>query len=70
LKNKHCFACLSKIAVEKEILEGKLFKVDVKKFECHREFYMIYHKNKFHSGLFDKFTFFAKKMITQILEKK
>ncbi|MDD3775725.1 MAG: LysR family transcriptional regulator [Sulfurovaceae bacterium] len=70
LRSKSCFACLSKIAVEKEIADGRLHKVDVKKFECHREFYMIYHKNKFHSGLFDKFTFFAKKMITQILEKK
>ena len=30
LQNKHCLACLSKIAVEKEISEGKLFKVDVK----------------------------------------
>ncbi|MDD5406286.1 MAG: LysR family transcriptional regulator [Sulfurovaceae bacterium] len=70
LQNKNCLSCLSKIAVENELKDGKLYKVDVKKFECHREFYMIYHKNKFHSGLFDKFTFFAKKMITQILEGK
>jgi DNA-binding transcriptional LysR family regulator len=70
LQNKNCLSCLSKIAVEEEIKDGRLFKVDVKKFECHREFYMIYHKNKFHSGLFDKFTFFAKKMIAQILEGK
>jgi hypothetical protein len=47
-----------------------LFQVDVKKFDCKREFFMIYHKNKFKSGLFDKFTFFAKKMMAQILEDK
>ena len=70
LQNKTTYACLSKIAVDREIKDGKLFRVDVKKFECKREFFMIYHKNKFKSGLFDKFTFFAKKMMAQILEDK
>lgn len=70
LKGRQCFACISKIAVEKEIAEGTLFAVPVKKFECKREFLMIFHKDKYHSELFDKFTFFAKKMISQMLEEK
>ncbi len=70
LQNKNSYAGLSKIAVNKEIQEKKLFRVDVKDFECNREFFMIYHKNKFKSGLFEKFTFFAKKMIAQMLDGK
>ncbi len=70
LQNKTTYACLSKIAVDREIKDGKLFQVNVKKFDCKREFFMIYRKNKFKSDLFDKFTFFAKKMMSEILEAK
>ncbi|HHO42450.1 MAG TPA: LysR family transcriptional regulator [Epsilonproteobacteria bacterium] len=70
LKDRVCFACLSKIAVEKEIEEGTLYEVPVKKFECKRDFLMIFHKDKYHSELFDKFTHFVKKMIAQTLESK
>jgi hypothetical protein len=54
--------------VENELKEEKLFKVDVKKFECTRDFLMIYHKDKYHSVLFEKFLFFSKKLMVQMAD--
>jgi len=68
LKNRECLTCISKISVEKELAEGKLFQVDIKNFECQRDFLMIYHKDKYHSTLFEKFVYFSKKLIKQMLE--
>jgi DNA-binding transcriptional LysR family regulator len=70
LKGKDAFSCLSKVAVEEDIKAGKLYQVPVKKFDCKREFSMVYHKDKFHSELFDKFTFFTKKMMASMIEEK
>jgi len=55
LKNRECLTCISKISVEKELQEKKLFEVSVKNFECKRDFLMIYNKDKYHSTLFEKF---------------
>jgi DNA-binding transcriptional LysR family regulator len=68
LANRECLTCISKISVENELKEGKLFKVDVKKFECTRDFLMIYHKDKYHSVLFEKFLFFSKKLMVQMAD--
>ncbi len=68
LMNRECLTCISKISVRNEIAEGKLFQVDVKKFDCKRDFLMIYHKDKYHSTLFEKFLFFSKKLMMQMLE--
>ncbi|PHS32211.1 MAG: LysR family transcriptional regulator [Sulfurovum sp.] len=68
LKNRECLTCISKISVEKELAEGKLFQVDIKNFECQRDFLMIYHKDKYHSTLFEKFVYFSKKLMIQMLE--
>jgi DNA-binding transcriptional LysR family regulator len=68
LKNRECLTCISKISVDKELQEGKLFKVPVKNFECKRDFLMIYHKDKYHSTLFEKFLFFSKKLMVQMLD--
>jgi DNA-binding transcriptional LysR family regulator len=67
LKNRECLTCISKISVDKELQEGKLFRVPIKSFECKRDFLMIYHKDKYHSSLFEKFVFFSKKLMTQML---
>ena len=67
LKNRDCLTCISKISVDKELREGTLFKVPVKNFECKRDFLMIHHKDKYASTLFEKFTFFSKQLITQML---
>jgi len=70
LSNHHCLTCISKIAVRHEIAEGKLRQVNVRNFECKRNFLMIYHKDKYHSGLFEKFSYFAKQMVQQMLTKE
>ncbi len=67
LMNRECLTCISKIAVEKEMKEGKLYQINVKNFSCKRDFLMIYHKDKYHSTLFEKFIFFSKKLILQML---
>jgi len=68
LMNRECLTCISKISVENEIKEGKLYQVDVKNFDCKRDFLMIYHKDKYHSTLFEKFLFFSKKLMMQMLD--
>jgi len=70
LVNRECLTCISKISVENEIKEKKLYRVNVKNFYCKRDFIMIYHKDKYHSTLFEKFTFFSKKLMMQMLDGK
>jgi len=68
LQNRECLTCISKISIENEIKEEKLFEVPVKNFKCQRDFLMIYHKDKYQSTLFEKFVYFAKKLMTQMIE--
>ena len=68
LMNHQCLTCISKIAVRDEINNKKLIRVPLKNFECKRNFLMIYHKDKYQSELFEKFIYFAKTMIGQMLE--
>jgi len=68
LKKRDCLTCLSKISVDKELQEKTLFQVDVKDFACKRDFLMIHHKDKYHSSLFEKFVFFSKKLMVQMLD--
>jgi DNA-binding transcriptional LysR family regulator len=68
LKNRDCLTCISKISVAKELREKKLFQVNVKNFECKRDFLMIHHKGKYHSSLFEKFVIFSKTMMVQMLD--
>jgi DNA-binding transcriptional LysR family regulator len=68
LMNRECLTCISKISVEKELKDGTLHKVPVKNFECKRDFLMIYHKDKYHSALFEKFVFFSRKLMTQMID--
>lgn len=68
LMNHECLTCISKISVANELKDGKLFRVPVKNFECKRDFLMIYHKDKYHSTLFEKFVFFSRKLMTQMID--
>ncbi len=70
LMNHNCITCISKIAVKNEIKNNKLLRVPLKNFECKRDFLMIYHKDKYHSELFEKFLYFTKTMIRQMLEEE
>ncbi|NOR55741.1 MAG: LysR family transcriptional regulator [Sulfurovum sp.] len=69
LMNRECLTCISKISVEKEVDEKKLFHVPVKNFECKRDFLMIHHKDKYHSVLFEKFVFFSRKLMREMMER-
>ncbi len=70
LMNRSCLTCLSRISVEQELFEGKLFQVPVKNFECKRDFLMIHHKDKYRSTLFEKFVFFSNKMMFEMINKR
>lgn len=70
LMNHQCLTCISKIAVRNEIEKGTLFEVPIKNFECKRHFFMIYHKDKYKSELFEKFVYFTKKMMIQMLNDR
>ena len=69
LMNHQCVTCISKIAVQREIKEQKLIHVPLRNFECKRNFYMIYHKDKYKSELFEKFVYFTKSMMSEMIEK-
>lgn len=68
LMNRECLTCISKISVDTELKEKKLFRVPVVDFECKRDFLMIYHKDKYHSALFEKFVFFSRKLMAQMID--
>ncbi|MDD2494886.1 MAG: selenium metabolism-associated LysR family transcriptional regulator [Tissierellia bacterium] len=46
---------ISKIAAEKEINEGLLFKLDVDGLEIKRHLYYVYHKDRYYSKIEEKF---------------
>ncbi len=60
LKNKEVLTCISKYAVQKELENKELFEVKLKNFSFKRNFYLIYHKNKFKTKLFNEFVDFIK----------
>ena len=70
LLSKKPISCLSILAVHNEIENGSMFKVDVKDFNCTRDFYAIYHKDKYKSELFNKLYAFSKQMIQEAMLKK
>ncbi len=53
--NKDTITCISKYVVKKELKNRELYEISVKNLTFKRDFYIIYHKNKFKSRLFDKF---------------
>jgi len=67
LQSGKAFTCISALAVQAELEEGKLFKVHINNFNCTRSFYALYHKDKYHSDLFNKFLAFSKEMIGEAM---
>jgi len=67
VQQRECVSCISKIAVQNEINSGSIYQLDIKGFNCKRELLMIYHKDKYKSILFDKFVYFAQKLIRQVI---
>jgi len=70
LINHQCLTCISKIAVTRELEEKKMIQIPLRNFKCKRNFYMIYHKDKYKSELFNKFVTFAQSMMRQMIEEK
>jgi len=70
LQNRKCLSCISKIALQKEIEEGKLFALKLEDFECKREIELIYRKDKFRSQLFEKFLHFARQRMAQQINEE
>ncbi len=70
LMSKKPVTCLSILAVHNEINSGKLFRVNVKNFKCTRNFYAIYHKDKYKSELFKKLYEFSKNSIKYVMQNR
>ncbi|MFW0712225.1 LysR substrate-binding domain-containing protein [Aliarcobacter butzleri] len=60
LNNKNTVTSLSKVIVQKELDEKKLFQIKLKNLELKREFYLVYHKEKSKNLLFETFIQFIK----------
>ena len=59
LNNSDTVTCVSKEVVKKELKEGRLFEIKVKNIKFKRNMYLIYHKNKIKTELFDDFIDFV-----------
>ena len=51
-------ACISRFVVQKELERGILFEVPLRNLTFERKLYIIYHKEKYHSHLFEAFKSF------------
>jgi len=59
--NPEAITCISRFAVEKALKSKELYEIKLHNMTFEREFYMVYHKNKYESKLFETFTSFSKK---------
>ena len=59
-KNQETITCVSEYAVSKELKRTELFEVRLKNLTFERDFYLIYHKNKYKSRLLKEFQKFVK----------
>jgi DNA-binding transcriptional LysR family regulator len=53
--NPETITCISRYVVKKELEKGELYRVRLKNLEIKRDFFMIYHKNRYRSKLFREF---------------
>ena len=60
LNNPDTVTAISKVIVQKELKEKKLFQIKLKNLELKREFYLVYHKEKSKNLLFETFVEFIK----------
>jgi DNA-binding transcriptional LysR family regulator len=65
-KNPDAITCISRFSVEKELQTGELFEVKLKNISFDREFFVVYHKNKYQSRLFKIFKEFSKEYFDAI----
>jgi len=60
LKNPDCITCISEYVVKDELKRGELKEIKVKNINLKRNFYLIYHKNKVKTKIFEEFIKFVK----------
>lgn len=60
LNNKDTVTAISKVIVQKELDEKKLFQIKLRNIELKREFYLVYHKEKSKNLLFETLIKFLK----------
>jgi DNA-binding transcriptional LysR family regulator len=60
LNNQDTVTAISKVIVQKELKEKKLFQIKLKNMELKREFYLVYHKEKSKNLLFETLIEFLK----------
>ncbi|WP_024953716.1 LysR family transcriptional regulator [Sulfurospirillum arcachonense] len=60
-RNIEVVTCISKVAIKKELKDRDLKQIKLINIDVKRNFYCIYHKNKYKSKLFETFKQFAKK---------
>jgi DNA-binding transcriptional LysR family regulator len=60
LNNPNTVTAISKVIVQKELEEKKLFQIKLKNIELKREFYLVYHKEKSKNLLFETLIEFLK----------
>ncbi|WP_456488436.1 LysR family transcriptional regulator [Caminibacter pacificus] len=60
LEDEDIITCISEYAVKEEIKEKKLFEIKAKNIDLRRNFYLVYHKDKYRSKLFETFREFLK----------
>ncbi len=70
LLSKKPITCISKLAVHNELQNGEIFQLNIKDFKCTRNFYAIYHKDKYKSELFKKLYDFSKEMMHTAMERR
>ncbi len=63
-ENHDTLSCVSKLAVKKEMERGELFQVKLKNLTFSRDLFLVYHKKRYKTLLFRKFTAFVKKRFT------
>ena len=66
--NYEAITCISRFSVKKELQRGELFEVKLKNFSFERELFLVYHKNKYQSKVFEAYKNFAKSYFTKILQ--
>jgi len=52
-QNREAITCVSKYVVEKELLRGELFAIEIKNLSFERTLFIIYHKHKYKSRLME-----------------
>jgi DNA-binding transcriptional LysR family regulator len=69
IQSGNCLTCLPRISVMRELERGDLFEVKIKKLKFERQFLLIYHKDKYKTTLLNKFIYFTRIQLGQILER-